>query len=372
MNLKKILVLSFLSLFIFIFQTSDASAKVMWGKTELKKGQIGKVTILSNVNAAKINGNTLTQDKRLKKGDEYRIYSYRVLGDSSYYGLGGGLFVKKSASVKYETPSKKKLAELEREANGLSTIDGIDFTKIYEVKGTGEYKGYKRLKGYPDDDKYAIYYSGNFQSFHVTYEDLYPKNLKEKITWKYNGKKYTHTRSQLYSFFSDIIKLENLLGQSNGIINQDWLLQTFGDTYKDWLLQLQYSSEAASIVEKYLNFKENPNQVDDLFENNPPEDYEDAIDLSIWISSEEMSVNGDDIEIVAHPMKIGNETELKMTFLKGFKGVVTKVLYHVPDMPLGYFNVENDSEDTFNGIRFKKVNKNVYINREDLKAKGVL
>lgn len=94
MNLKKILVLSFLSLFIFIFQTSDASAKVMWGKTELKKGQIGKVTILSNVNAAKINGNTLKQDKRLKKGDEYRIYSYRVLGDSSYYGLGGGLFVK--------------------------------------------------------------------------------------------------------------------------------------------------------------------------------------------------------------------------------------------------------------------------------------
>lgn len=136
--------------------------------------------------------------------------------------------------------------------------------------------------------------------------------------------------------------------------------------------KLQYSSEAASIVENYLNFKENPNQVDDLFENNPPEDSEDAIDLSIWISSEEMSVNGDDIELVSHPMKIGNETELKMTFLKGFKGVVTKVLYQVPDMPLGYFNVENDSEDTFNGIRFKKVYKIVYINREDLKAKGIL
>lgn len=370
MRLRKLLVLSFAALFMFFYSTSDASAKVMWGKTELKKGQIGKVTILSNVNAIKVNGKTATQDKRLKKGDEYRIYSYRVLGDSGYYGLGGGLFVKKSSSVKYETPSKKKLAELEREANGL-----IDFTNIYEIEGTGEYKGYKGLKGYPDDDKYAIYYRGNLGSFHVTYEDLHPKNLQEKIKWKYNGKTYTHTRSQLYRFFSDIIELESLLGQSKGIINQDWLIQTFGDTYKDWLLQLHYSTEATSIVDKYLNFKENPNQGDrdsliDFDEKNPPIDNDDAIDLSIWISSKELSVNDDVIELVPFPMKIGNETELKMTFLKG-NGLV-EVLYQVPDMPSGYFNVESDSEDTFNGIRFKKVNKNVYINREDLKAKGVL
>lgn len=118
MRFKKLFLLSFLSLFVFLFSTSEASAKVMWGKTELKKGQIGKVTILTNVNATKIKGNTLTQDKRLKKSDEYRIYSYRVVGDSGYYGLGGGLFVKKSKSVKYETPSKAKLAQLEK-SNGL-------------------------------------------------------------------------------------------------------------------------------------------------------------------------------------------------------------------------------------------------------------
>lgn len=371
MRLRKIMVLGFAALFMFFYSTNDASAKVMWGKTELKKGQIGKVTLLSNVNAVKLHENTATQDKRLKKGDEYRVYSYRVLGGNEYYGLGGGLFVQKSTKVKYETPSKKKLAELEREANGL--IGGIDLTKIYEFEGTGEYKGYKGLVGYPDDDKYTIYYSGNFESYHVTYEDLYPKNLQEKITWKYKGKTYTHTRSQLYSFFSDIIKLESLLGQSKGIINQNWLSQTFGKTYDDWLLQGIYSQEAARIVHKYLDYYENPNQVDryeysDFFDDKYTKLNGDGLDISVWISRKELS--GDEIELIKNPIIIENKTEWKMAFVK--MGIVSKVLYEVPDMPLEYLKDEKDSEDTFNGIRFKKVNKNVYINREDLKAKGVL
>ena len=115
MKQRKTLVIIFAAIFMLLFSASSASAKVMWGKTELKKGQIGKVTIVTNVNAAKLNGKTLTQDKRLKKGEEFRIYTYRVIGNSGYYGLGGGLFVKKSASIKYETPSKRKLAQLEKE-----------------------------------------------------------------------------------------------------------------------------------------------------------------------------------------------------------------------------------------------------------------
>ena len=66
-------------------------------------------------------GDTLTPDKRLKKGEEYRVYSYRVAGTNGYYGLGGGLFVQKSDRVKYETPSKAKLALLEKESNNQST-----------------------------------------------------------------------------------------------------------------------------------------------------------------------------------------------------------------------------------------------------------
>ena len=66
---------------MLLFSASSASAKVMWGKTELKKGRIGKVAIVTDVNAAKLNGKTLTQDKRLKKGEEFRVYTYRVIGN---------------------------------------------------------------------------------------------------------------------------------------------------------------------------------------------------------------------------------------------------------------------------------------------------
>ncbi|MED3574215.1 excalibur calcium-binding domain-containing protein [Cytobacillus praedii] len=138
MNNKKRILVSIFTVFLLIFSSSMASAKVMWGKTELKKGQIGKVTILTNVNATKINENTLTQDKRLKKGEEYRIYSYRVVTGIGYYGLGGGLFVQKSDFVKYETPSKAKLALLEQEGsikdNGLDSNAPTSFKNCTELR----------------------------------------------------------------------------------------------------------------------------------------------------------------------------------------------------------------------------------------------
>ena len=127
---KKAIIISIFTVFLLLFSTSSASAKVMWGKTELKQGQIGKVTILTNVNAVKQTGNTIVQGKRLKKGEEFRVYSYRVFGDSGYYGLGGGLFVKKSDQVKYETPSKVKLQALGVKVSDQTYAPYIKYPKI--------------------------------------------------------------------------------------------------------------------------------------------------------------------------------------------------------------------------------------------------
>jgi hypothetical protein len=86
--------------------------KVMWGKTELKLGQIGKVTILSNTNLVKMDSNgSLTTVRTLKKGEEYRVYSYNS-NHGGLYGVGGGSYIQKSSNIKYETPSKSKLALL--------------------------------------------------------------------------------------------------------------------------------------------------------------------------------------------------------------------------------------------------------------------
>ena len=130
MKNRKAIIISIFTVFLLLFSTSSASAKVMWGKTELKQGQIGKVTILTNVNAVKQTGNTIVQGKRLKKGEEYRVYSYRVFGNSGYYGLGGGLFVQKSNRVKYETPSKVKLQALGVKISDQTYAPNIKYPKI--------------------------------------------------------------------------------------------------------------------------------------------------------------------------------------------------------------------------------------------------
>lgn len=88
--------------------------KVMWGKTELKLGQIGKVTILHDTKLVKLESDgTLTTIRPLEKGEEYRVYSYKS-NHSGLYGVGGGSFIKKDTSIKYETPSKSKLALLQQ------------------------------------------------------------------------------------------------------------------------------------------------------------------------------------------------------------------------------------------------------------------
>jgi len=95
--------------------------KVMWGKTELVVGQIGKVTILANTDLVKLNADgSLTKVRTLKKGEQYRVYNYKGQ-HNGLYGVGASSYVQKNtAKVKYETPSKAKLDELAK-ANGSGT-----------------------------------------------------------------------------------------------------------------------------------------------------------------------------------------------------------------------------------------------------------
>ncbi|WML46728.1 hypothetical protein RCG23_13855 [Neobacillus sp. PS3-34] len=54
--------------------------QVAWGKTLLKRGQIGKITVLTNTPLYKISSNgadLIPQPRTLKKGEELRIYTYK-------------------------------------------------------------------------------------------------------------------------------------------------------------------------------------------------------------------------------------------------------------------------------------------------------
>ncbi|MDE3840988.1 hypothetical protein C0966_17125 (plasmid) [Bacillus methanolicus] len=88
--------------------------KVYWEGAELKPGQIGKIDVVKPINLWKRDDNKLTFVRILYPGESYRVYSY----DSKFggqYGLGGGYYITNMKGfIKYKTPSKAKLAELNK------------------------------------------------------------------------------------------------------------------------------------------------------------------------------------------------------------------------------------------------------------------
>ena len=95
--------------------TPTVTKKVYWDGIELRKGQIGKITVNKPINIWKREGGKLKFSRVLNKGEQYRVYTY----DSKFggqFGLGGGLFITNMKShITYKTPPKAKLAELNKQ-----------------------------------------------------------------------------------------------------------------------------------------------------------------------------------------------------------------------------------------------------------------
>ncbi|MBO0589495.1 hypothetical protein [Sporosarcina sp. E16_8] len=113
---------------LYNVDTANAETKVMWGETEFKAGQIGKITVLANTPLVKVGSNgKLTTVRTLKKGEGFRVYQYKNQ-NGGLYGIGGGTFVQKNSKVKYETPSKNQLVSLSIVSGGLAPKIGLNLT----------------------------------------------------------------------------------------------------------------------------------------------------------------------------------------------------------------------------------------------------
>lgn len=142
--------------------TADAATKVMWGKTEFKAGQIGKITILANTPLVKLNSNgKLTTVKTLKKGEGYRVYQYKKQ-NGGLYGIGGGSFVPKNSKVKYEAPSKNELVSVNIVTGGLTPKLGLNLTYYPSITEASKRK-FTVSKGYPGSEKsISLHYQNSF------------------------------------------------------------------------------------------------------------------------------------------------------------------------------------------------------------------
>lgn len=104
------------ALSVFGWNGQTAEAKVLWGNLELKKGTIGKVIVAKNTELYQWKQNKLSVVRILKKGYQYRVYSTKNVQGVMFYGVGGGLYVKKTANVQYVPLSPQQFAMLVKQA----------------------------------------------------------------------------------------------------------------------------------------------------------------------------------------------------------------------------------------------------------------
>lgn len=94
----------------------------MWDGIELKKGQIGRVTMTkSGFSIFKMENGKMVPARHVKKGEVFRVYGIYRDEYTTNYALGANLYAYRSShrkdgsneyfqkNLKYETPSKAKL-----------------------------------------------------------------------------------------------------------------------------------------------------------------------------------------------------------------------------------------------------------------------
>lgn len=118
MKRRMMMLFCLLALSLTALNGQASAAPVMWGKTELKKGQLGKVTVMKEVMLFQLKKSYIEPVRMLKPGEEFRVYNTKTIRFIPLYGLGGSMYViqndrnNSDSYIKYETPSKRKLALL--------------------------------------------------------------------------------------------------------------------------------------------------------------------------------------------------------------------------------------------------------------------
>ena len=139
--------------------------------------------------------------------------------------------------------------------NSITVQDYSYIESMQAVQGVGNHLGETELRGFPQNDKYKIYYSGNSQSYSVKTDDFTVDHTKQVI-WYYKGVKHVNTVQECYAFFIDTTVYRDYYGQSNNFLSETWFTNTFGQIFEDWQNYISFTDEATRIVEKYLNYKE--------------------------------------------------------------------------------------------------------------------
>jgi Pro-Pro endopeptidase len=156
-------------LFFTINETKAEAAKVFWDGAELKPGQIGKMTITKPINLWRTINGRLTFSRIVYPNEVYRVYGY----DSAtlQYSVGAGYSITNiNDYLKYETPSKAKLAQ-------ANQTDNTDSKKLLVEKITVNQSSLLNDDKRIQDVKYTLYGLPAY-----VLESFVQENVKIKLT----------------------------------------------------------------------------------------------------------------------------------------------------------------------------------------------
>ncbi|WP_053367737.1 DUF3298 and DUF4163 domain-containing protein [Bacillus sp. FJAT-27245] len=183
---KRIVTLALSSALLFgITAPHQASAKVMWNGSELKKGQIGLVTIVKETNLLTETDGKITVVRVLKPGEMYRIYSFAP----GRLNVGAGLFVHRDNKINYQTPSKEKLQAL-----------GVQIDQ-HKYQGILEYPQVAKLISKTAQDKINETLQKHIRHSYRGYLELEKQEQADRqIYLKQHGKPVTAFENDQYSY----------------------------------------------------------------------------------------------------------------------------------------------------------------------------
>lgn len=201
----------------------------------------GTIDAVLNEVTVKVHGQPLEPDNILYNGTTY--VAMRAVAQSlgmpvSYDGATSTAYIGENgappAPVVPEPPEQPEASAETAPASGL-----------YAVPADGDMAGWQVLMGHPYESESKIYFQnetmGTMNYLRVQVEDVRDIDLNQIIEWTdSNGNVLRNKLSDLYRIFAEY----------SGSLTSDYLHQTFGDIYFDWIRVRSIPAE--SLVNQYL------------------------------------------------------------------------------------------------------------------------
>ncbi|MBN2899604.1 MAG: S-layer homology domain-containing protein [Clostridia bacterium] len=289
---------------------------------------------------------------------------------------------------------KNKIITRDQYSQGLSTLAGfclqedyryiyigydasyVDLYALYTEPGTGEFDGYLRLKGYPYENTYPIYFYCTADSL-ITFTDN-DENMNETINWTYKGVPRQSTRQECYNLFDNTSPLDIAEVQyTKNSFTEDLLRDIFTTTYADWFNESLFKQSTFIIVDRYLDYHngvtyEMPSDwlgsetYFGIYDSNDA--FRESRLYAEWITVSDLRALADIQGLCFYDVKQRNGESVYQFRLSQYD---TANEYFIWDMPTSFSESEN-ATGTYNDIRFKKENSIWYFNPNDLISIGLI